>query len=148
MCIRDSSKDIVYNNFPWPEFAQNPTPNQPPAISAKAQTAIETAAQAVLDVRARFQSGDQAATLADLYDPLTMPPELLKAHQKLDAAVDKAYERSGGKKSYKSDAERVAFLFELYQKYTSLLPADSARPKRHTTPVSYTHLTLPTILRV
>ena len=47
-----------------------------------------------------------------------------------DAAVDKAYERSGGKKSYKSDAERVAFLFELYQKYTSLLPTDSARPKR------------------
>ena len=84
----------------------------------------------MLDVRARFQSGDQAATLADLYDPLTMPPELLKAHQKLDVAVDKAYERSGGKKSYKSDAERVAFLFELYQKYTSLLPADSARLKR------------------
>ena len=82
----------------------------------------------MLDVRAKFQSGDQPATLADLYDPLTMPPELLKAHQKLDAAVDKAYEASGGKKSYKSDAERVAFLFELYQRYTSLLPAD--KPKR------------------
>jgi len=41
-----------------------------------------------------------------------------------------ATERSGGKKSYKSDAERVAFLFELYQKYTSLLPADSTRSKR------------------
>ncbi|PKO42664.1 MAG: hypothetical protein CVU30_10285, partial [Betaproteobacteria bacterium HGW-Betaproteobacteria-3] len=62
--------------------------------------------------------------------PLTMPPELLRAHQKLDAAVDKAYELSGGKKTYKSDAERVAFLLELYQKYTSLLPADSVRPKR------------------
>jgi len=47
--------------------------------------------------------------------------------------VDKAYERSGGKKSYKSDAERVAFLFELYQKYTSLLPADKPKPKRRTT---------------
>lgn len=45
---------------------------------------------------------------------------------KLDAAVDKAYEPSGGKKSYKSDAERVAFLFELYQAYTSLLPAEKA----------------------
>ena len=55
---------------------------------------------------------------------------MLKAHQKLDAAVDKAYEPSGGKKSYKSDAERVAFLFELYQKYTSLLPADKSKPKR------------------
>jgi hypothetical protein len=93
------------------------------------QAAIESAAQAVLDVRAKFQSGDQAATLADLYDPLTMPPELLRAHQKLDAAVDKAYEASGGKKSYKSDAERVAFLFELYQRYTSLLPADTKKSR-------------------
>ena len=52
-------------------------------------------------------------------NPLTTPPVLVKAHQKLDAAVDAAY----GKKSFKNDAERVAFLFELYQKYTSLLPA-------------------------
>ena len=58
-----------------------------------------------------------------------MPPELLKAHQKLDAAVDKAYEPSGGKKSYKSDAERVAFLFELYQKYTSLLSPEAKKAK-------------------
>jgi hypothetical protein len=83
----------------------------------------------VLDARARFQTGDQSATLADLYDPLSMPPDLLKAHQKLDAAVDKAYESHGGKKSYKSDAERVAFLFELYQQYTSLLPADTKKTK-------------------
>jgi hypothetical protein len=122
------SKDIVYNNFPWPELPQSSKQNQPKALLDKAQAAIEIAAQAVLDVRAKFQTGTQPATLADLYDPLTMPPELLKAHQKLDAAVDKAYEASGGKKSYKSDAERVAFLFELYQKYTSLLPAD--KPKR------------------
>jgi len=59
------------------------------------------------------------ASLADLYDPLTMPPNLVKAHQALDAAVDAAY----GRKGFKNDAERVAFLFELYQKYTSLLPA-------------------------
>jgi hypothetical protein len=84
----------------------------------------------VLDVRAHFQSGDQPTTLADLYDPLTMPPALLKTHQKLDVAVDKAYEASGGKKSYKSDAERVAFLFELYQRYTSLLPATTAGRKK------------------
>jgi hypothetical protein len=119
------SKDIVYNNFPWPELLQIAQPNP-------AQTAIETAAQTVLDVRTKFQTGEQPATLADLYDPLTMPPELLKAHQKLDAAVDKAYEASGGKKHYKSDAERVAFLFELYQKYTSLLPAEKQKPKRRT----------------
>jgi hypothetical protein len=126
------SKDIVYNNYPWPEFPQKSKPNQPLAPVHPAQAAIETAAQAVLDVRAKFQSGPQPATLADLYDPLTMPPELLKAHQKLDAAVEKAYEASGGKKSYKSDAERVAFLFELYQKYTSLLPASPAKAKRKT----------------
>ena len=129
------SASIVYNNFPWPEFPQNSKTNQPVATIDKTQTAIEAAAQAVLDVRAKFQTGDQSATLADLYDPLTMPPELLKSHQKLDAAVDKAYERSGGKKSYKSDAERVAFLFELYQKYTSLLPSDKPKPKRRTTPL-------------
>jgi len=124
------SNTIVYNNFPWPEFPQIFNQNQPVAPVHPARAAIETAAQAVLDVRAKFQSGDQPATLADLYDPLTMPPELLKAHQRLDAAVDKAYEAIGGKRSYKSDAERVAFLFELYQKYTSLLSASTAKTKR------------------
>ena len=58
-------------------------------------------------------------SLADLYDPVAMPPDLRRAHQELDKAVDTAY----GKKSFASDAERVAFLFELYHKYTSLLPA-------------------------
>ena len=71
----------------------------------------------MLDARAQFPG----STLADLYDPLSMPPALLKAHQRLDAAVDAAY----GKKAnaFKSDAERVAFLFEQYQRLTSLLPA-------------------------
>ena len=55
---------------------------------------------------------------------------MLKAHQKLDAAVDKAYQLCGGKKSYASDAERVAFLFERYQQLTSLLPAASAKTAR------------------
>ncbi|MHB1620333.1 MAG: type IIL restriction-modification enzyme MmeI [Sulfuricella sp.] len=75
----------------------------------------------MLDARAQFPD----ATLADLYDPLTMPPALVKVHQKLDAAVDAAY----GKKNFKNDAERVAFLFELYRKYTSLLPG-ATKPKR------------------
>ena len=116
------SKDIVYNNFPWPE---SPTDAQ--------RRAIEAAAQGVLDARAQFQTGPTPATLADLYDPLTMPAALLKAHQKLDAAVDKAYEPSGGKKAYKSDAERVAFLFELYQRITSLLPVAPQRTRRRRT---------------
>ena len=63
---------------------------------------------------------------ADLYDPLTMPPALLKAHQKLDTAVDKAY----GKTGFKSDAERVAFLFQRYQALTSLLPAEKPAKRR------------------
>jgi hypothetical protein len=104
------SAAIVYNNFPWPE-----TP------SDAQRAAVEAAAQAVLDARAQFPG----ATLADLYDPLTMPPALLKAHHKLDAAVDAAYGRKPG--SFKSDAERVAFLFERYQALTSLLPAAPAK---------------------
>jgi hypothetical protein len=89
----------------------------PPALDGKAQAAIENASQALLDARAQFPT----SSLADLYDPLTMPPALLKAHQKLNTAVDKAYEGCGGPKTHKNDAERVAFLFELYQRQTSLL---------------------------
>jgi len=105
------SKDIVYNNFPWPD---SPTDKQ--------HKAIEEAAQSVLDARASHPS----ASLADLYDPVAMPPNLRKAHQTLDKAVDAAY----GRKSFQSDAERVAFLFELYHKYTSLLPAPKVQKKR------------------
>ena len=87
------SKDLVYNNFIWP------------TVSDEARKTIETAAQGVLDARAAHPG----QTLADLYDPLYMPPDLLKAHQHLDALVDKAY----GKK-FANDAERVAHLFDLY----------------------------------
>jgi hypothetical protein len=112
------SNTIVYNNYPWPGFAGEP-------LSDKHRNAIEQAAQSVLDARAQFTD----ASLADLYDPLTMPPALLKAHQKLDAAVDAAYQPSGGKKTYASDAERVAFLFELYQRITSFLPTPADKKK-------------------
>jgi hypothetical protein len=95
------STGIVYNNFPWPE----PTEKQ--------QAAIEAAAQVVLDTRAKYPT----STLADLYDPLTMPPELVKAHQSLDRAVDAAY----GKTAFKTEAERVAFLFERYQQLVAPL---------------------------
>jgi hypothetical protein len=115
------SKDIVYNNFPWPGFAGEP-------LSDKHRTAIEQAAQGVLDARAQFAT----SSLADLYDPLTMPPALLKVHQKLDTAVDAAYQPSGGKKAYVSDAERVTFLFELYQRITSLLPVAAGKKTRKT----------------
>ena len=119
------SAGIVYNNFPWPEL--DTLPNE--ETQCRTRAAIEAAAQAVLDARAQFPE----ATLADLYDPLTMPPALVKAHAALDKAVDAAYlaaEKAAGRKPPKlaTDADRVAFLFERYQALTSLLPA--AKPKR------------------
>ena len=73
----------------------------------------------MLDARAKYP----ASTLADLYDPLAMPPELVKAHKALDRAVDAAY----GKKGFSSDAERVAFLFERYQELIAPLMAKGKR---------------------
>jgi hypothetical protein len=106
-------------DFFWPGFAGEP-------LSEKHRNANGQAAQCVLHARAQFAD----ASLADLYDPLTMPPALLKARQKLDTAVDAAYQPSGGKKTYASDAERVAFLFDLYQRITSLLHAPSTKKTR------------------
>jgi hypothetical protein len=104
------SKDVVYNNFPWPE---NP--------SDKQKEAIEKAAQKVLDARAAFPN----SSLADLYDPLTMPPVLVKAHNELDKAVDLAYRSQ----PFTSDANRMEFLFELYEKYTGGLFAEEKKGK-------------------
>jgi len=104
------SAGIVYNNFPWPD------------TSNKNHASIETAAQAILDARALYPE----SSLADLYDPLSMPPELVKAHAALDKAVDAAYQYKGGK----DDAARVAFLFERYQHLTSLLPAVPVKKTR------------------
>ena len=94
------SNEIVYTNYPWPE---NPTDNQ--------IRAIEIAAQKVLDARLEFPK----SSLADLYDPLTMPPSLVKSHQELDKAVDLAYRSQ----PFISEAKRMEFLFELYEKYTA-----------------------------
>jgi len=94
------SKDIVYNNYPWPE---NPTEKQIAKIEEKAQK--------VLEVRSSFPK----SSLADLYYPLTMPPTLIKAHIELDKAVDAAYKPQ----AFTSEANRMEFLFELYEKYTA-----------------------------
>lgn len=94
------SKDIVYNNYSWPE-----------SPSEKQIKAIETSAQKVLDARLQFPN----SSLADLYDPLTMPPALVKAHNELDKAVDLAYRPQ----PFTSEANRLVFLFELYEKYIS-----------------------------
>ena len=108
------SAGIVYNNFPWP---MTPTDKQ--------KKTIEDVAQAVLDARTQFPN----ASLADLYDPLTMPAALTKAHHKLDAAVDRAY----AKRTFTGDSDRVAFLFELYQQITSPLESKKAMRRKRTT---------------
>jgi hypothetical protein len=92
------SKNIVYNNFPWP----TPTEEQ--------KAKIEQTAQAILDARAKYPD----CSLADLYDEVTMPPELRRAHQDNDRAVMAAY----GFDSKMSESDIVAKLFEMYQELT------------------------------
>lgn len=104
----------VYNNFPWPS-----------SPSEKQVKAVETAAQRVLDVRASFVG----SSLADLYDPLTMPPALVKAHQDLDRAVDLCYRPQG----FISETKRIEYLFELYEQYSAPLMA-AAKPSRKKKP--------------
>ena len=81
----------------------------------QAQEAIETAAQSVLDARA-LEAG---ATLAD-QPRFALPAGQQKAHRVLDASLDAAYALNGGKKSWKTDAERVAFLFGRHQALSNL----------------------------
>ena len=96
------SKDIVYNNFPWPDDGSG-------SISDDVKSRIEQTAQGILDARAMYPD----ASLADLYDPRTMPPELLKAHRENDRAVMQAY---GFSIKEMSEADCVAELMKLYQK--------------------------------
>ncbi len=93
------SKDIVYNNFPWP----SPTPEQ--------QAKIEQTAQAILDARSLYPD----SSLADLYDPVLMPPELLKAHRENDKAVMQAY---GFPIKDFTESDCVAELFKMYKAMT------------------------------
>ena len=92
------SKDIVYNNFPWP----TPTEEQ--------KAKIEQTAQAILDARAIYPD----CSLADLYDETTMPVELRRAHQQNDKAVMQAY----GFSIKMTESECVAALMKMYQELT------------------------------
>lgn len=92
------SNELVYNNYPFPKD-----------VNEKQKSAVEEKAQNVLNIRSQFSD----CSLADLYDPLSMPPNLKKAHQELDKAVDNCY----GTKSFKNDKERIEFLFGLYEEY-------------------------------
>ena len=99
------SKDIVYNNFPWPE--------ENDAQKAK----ISKTAQAILNARALYPD----SSLADLYDELTMPVELRQAHQANDMAVMRAYgfqKIVDGKKTWLTESETVVRLFEMYEDIT------------------------------
>ena len=101
------SKDIVYNNFPW----CNPSSEQ--------KAKIEKTAQGILDARALYPE----CSLADLYDDLTIPPELRKAHQLNDAAVMEAYgfrikDEQTGKSRWLTESETVAQLMQMYQELT------------------------------
>lgn len=92
------SNELVYNNYPFPKD-----------VNEKQKLAVEEKAQNVLNIRSQFSD----CSLADLYDPLSMPPNLKKAHQELDKAVDNCY----GSKLFKNDKERIEFLFGLYEEY-------------------------------
>jgi hypothetical protein len=107
---RYSSK-LVYNNFPWPE---SPTDKQ--------RHAIEQATQEVLQSRSAFRG----ITLADLYDPLAMPPSLVKAHAALDRGVEACYRAQ----AFESDRQRFEYLFGLYEKVTAPLAAAAKRQRR------------------
>jgi hypothetical protein len=103
------SSGVVYNNFPWPGVAGECEKFESKIgdlKNLKLKERIETAAAEVLEARKKFEN----TCLADLYDPLTMPPELTKAHQKLDKAVNESYKKAG----FADDTERVERLFELY----------------------------------
>ena len=107
------STSLVYNNYPWPE-----------SPSVKQRAAVEAAAQAVLDARKKFPD----ATLADLYDPLAMPPALAKAHTHLDRAVDLCYRPQ----PFDTDRHRVEHLFALYEKLTAPLMATGKKGRGRT----------------
>jgi len=103
---------LVYNTFPLP----------PNADLSK----LDPLAQAVLDARAAFPD----ASLADLYDPDTMPPDLRRAHGGLDKAVDKLYHPRG----FDSDRERVEHLFQLYE--AQMKPLLAPKPRKRRKPAS------------
>ncbi len=104
MRYRYSAK-IVYNNFPWPE------------VTEAQKDKISKTAQAILDARALYPE----SSLADLYDELTMPVELRRAHQANDKAVMEAYDMTkivDGKRTWLTESETVARLFEMYEELT------------------------------
>ena len=104
------SNKLAYNNFPFPKN-----------LNEKNKVRVEKVAQKVLEVREEFPN----SSLADLYDPLTMPPKLVKAHQELDKAVDLCYRPQ----AFTNETARSEYLFDLYNQYTASLFAASKKRK-------------------
>ncbi|MGD0730806.1 MAG: DNA methyltransferase [Terracidiphilus sp.] len=106
------STSLVYNNFPWPQD-----------LTPKNRSSVEEAAQGVLDAKAEFPH----STPAELYDPISMPPKLVKAHALLDRTVERCYRVQ----PFVSDRQRVEFLFALHERLVAPL---IAIPKRRRKP--------------
>jgi hypothetical protein len=121
------SNKLVYNNFPWPG-----------SVSDRQRQRIETCAQRILDLRVELGDGRAGylpqrrasgqATLAELYDPVSMPPKLVRAHAELDRAVDRCYRPQ----PFTSERQRVEFLFALYECLTTPLVAPPKKARRST----------------
>lgn len=105
------SNKLVYNNYPFPKDP-----------SDRNKEKVQKAAQKVLDTRTKYPD----SSLADLYDPLTMPPDLVKAHQQLDKAVDLCYRPQ----SFTTESNRIEFLFNLYEEYTATLLTEPKKTRR------------------
>ncbi len=105
------SKDVVYNNYPFPQQASEANKKK-----------VEEMVQLVLDTRTKYTN----SSLADLYDPLSMPPDLVKAHQQLDKAVDLCYRPQ----AFTTELARIEYLFGLYEQITA--PMFKAEKKKKT----------------
>ncbi len=105
------SNNLVYNNFPWPEN-----------LPKQKLDGVEKLAQQVIRVRERYPE----SSLADLYDPLTMPVDLVRAHQDLDKFVDTCYRPQ----AFDTEMQRIEYLFDLYKKVTEpLFGSEKVRKK-------------------
>ncbi|MCX6150004.1 MAG: hypothetical protein NTX22_05725 [Ignavibacteriales bacterium] len=107
------SNTIVYNNFPWPE---NPTDKQ--------NERVEKAVSQMLSVREKYFA--KGSSLADLYDPVAMPKDLVDAHKEIDDAVDNCYR----KEKFTSELQRLEYLFDLYKKYTQPLVHEKKKGRK------------------
>jgi hypothetical protein len=110
------SNKLVYNNFPWPSDD----------IEERRRNAVRNAARAVLEARRPFLRPEGTNSLADLYDPLAMPPVLVRAHEELDRAVDRCYRGE----AFRSNRERVEHLFAGFERLTAPLIPERARRRR------------------